>query len=70
MKNNNYHVYKKNDKWTVKGTSAKRAVKSFDNKSTAVSAAVSLAKKKQTNVIVHKKDMKVSRMYKYGEKRK
>lgn len=66
MKIINYHVYKKNDKWIVKGSNAKKAVQIFDNKGAAVKKAVSVAKNKQTNVVVHNKDMKVSKMYKYG----
>lgn len=67
MKQINYHVYKKNDKWVVKGSNAKKAVKVFGSKGAAVSKAVSIAKNKQTNVVVHGKDMKVSKMYKYGK---
>ena len=65
-----YHVYKKNDKWTVKGSNSKRAVKTFEDKRSAVNAAISIARNMGSNVVVHNKDMKVSKMYKYGKVKK
>lgn len=70
MFNSNYHVYKKNDRWTVKGSNSKRAVKTFEDKRSAVSAAISIAKNIGSNVVVHNKDMKVSKIYKYGKGKK
>lgn len=68
MKNYNYHVYKKNNKWVIKNSYSKRSLKTFEKKSDAVTTAISFAKKNQSNAIIHKNDMKVSKMYKYERK--
>ena len=68
MNNKNYHVYQVKSGWAVKGSSAKRVVKTFSDKQSAVSLAVGIAKNKGANVVVHNRDMKVSKMYKYGGK--
>jgi uncharacterized protein YdaT len=58
------------DGWAVQSEEAKQASNVYDKKQDAVERAKEIAEKKQTAVIVHKKDNSVEKKYNYDEETK
>jgi uncharacterized protein YdaT len=56
MAKKNQHVIPHNNKWAVKGENNQKVTKTFDNKQDAVEYAKGIAKKQQSELIIHKGD--------------
>jgi len=63
----NVHVISQNHGWAVKSEGSTRADKAFDDKTSAIRRAKTIALKTERDVVVHKKDGTVDTWHRPGE---
>ena len=62
----NQHVLKNKDKWSVKGENNSKATKSFKTQKEAIHRARDIAKKNESEVVIHGRNGKIRDKDSYG----
>ena len=62
----NQHVVPVDDRWGVKGEGNSRMTKTFDTQKEAIAAARIIAKKQESELIIHNKEGKIRAKDSYG----